>query len=125
MIRFDSVSKTYSGQFDALKQVSLEIDSGEFIFLTGHSGAGKSTFLRLIALVESPSKGQILVEGRNLVRIQADDKELWFNASVRGDQKAHEIDVDVAGAKELTIEVDYGERYDIGDHILIANPFLY
>ncbi len=73
MIRFDSVSKTYSGQFDALKQISLEIDSGEFIFLTGHSGAGKSTFLRLIALVESPSKGQILVDGRNLVRMQANE----------------------------------------------------
>lgn len=71
MIRFDNVSKTYNGQFDALRNVSLEIESGEFVFLTGHSGAGKSTFLRLIALVEAASTGQILVDGRNLGRLQS------------------------------------------------------
>lgn len=69
MIRFDNVSKIYDGQFEALKNVSLEIESGEFVFVTGHSGAGKSTLLRLIARVESPSKGQILVDGRNLIRL--------------------------------------------------------
>lgn len=69
MIRFDNVAKRYAGGQDALKQISLQIEDGEFIFLTGHSGAGKSTLLRLIALLERPTRGQIVVDGRNLERV--------------------------------------------------------
>ena len=49
MIRFESVSKVYSGHFQALKNISFNIQKGEMIFIAGHSGAGKSTVLRLIA----------------------------------------------------------------------------
>ncbi len=69
MIRFNNVNKRYSGGQDALKQLSLHIGSGEFTFMTGHSGAGKSTFLRLVALIERPTRGQIVVDGRNLERV--------------------------------------------------------
>lgn len=66
MIRFDRVTKRYPQSGDALRNLSFEIESGEMIFLTGHSGAGKSTLLRLIGLIERSTRGQILVNGRNL-----------------------------------------------------------
>ena len=49
MIQFEQVSKTYPGGHAALKNLSFKIDKGEMIFLAGHSGAGKSTILKLIA----------------------------------------------------------------------------
>ena len=71
MIHLDSVSKIYPGGREALCGVSLTINPGEIIFLTGHSGAGKSTILKLIALVERPTRGQLLVDGRNIGRLPA------------------------------------------------------
>ncbi|NKC15696.1 MAG: cell division ATP-binding protein FtsE [Gammaproteobacteria bacterium] len=69
MIRFNDVSKRYPGTGDALRNVYIDISTGEFVFLTGHSGAGKSTLLRLIALLERPTRGQIVIGGYNLNQI--------------------------------------------------------
>ncbi len=73
MIRLDRITKLYPGGREALREVSLDISPGEMIFLTGHSGAGKSTVLKLIALVERPTRGQLLVDGRNIGRLPARD----------------------------------------------------
>jgi cell division transport system ATP-binding protein len=71
MIKFDNVTKRYDRGREALSNVSLEIDTGELVFLTGRSGAGKSTLLKLIGLLERPTRGQVLIDGRNIGRLPA------------------------------------------------------
>ncbi|MDJ0872355.1 MAG: cell division ATP-binding protein FtsE [Gammaproteobacteria bacterium] len=70
MIQFDDVSKRYPNGHEAISRVSFRLGVGEMCFLTGHSGAGKSTMLRLIALIERSSRGQIIVDGQNLGRLR-------------------------------------------------------
>ena len=65
MIRLFNVSKTYD-EVPAISGATLEIAKGEFVFLTGPSGAGKTTLLRMMLRQELPTKGQILVNGRNV-----------------------------------------------------------
>ena len=69
MIRFVNASKRYSSGFDALKNVNFHMEPGEMAFLTGHSGAGKSSLLKLIALLERSSRGQVIVNNQNLTKV--------------------------------------------------------
>ena len=70
MIVFDNVTKVYPGGSTALKNVSLHIHKGEFVFVLGHSGAGKSTFLKLILREEKATSGHVLVDGKDLSRLK-------------------------------------------------------
>lgn len=70
ILRFDNVSKRYAGGQDALSEVSFEVQPGEMLFVTGHSGAGKSTLLKLIQLAERPSRGAVLFDDKNLLKVR-------------------------------------------------------
>lgn len=114
MIQFERVSKRF-GDHDALRDVSLTIETGDMVFLTGHSGAGKSTFLRLLMLLERPTAGRLLVNDRDtktvkrreIARYRRDlgvvfqDHQLLFDRSVF-DNVA--LPLEIAGFEQRDIE---------------------
>jgi cell division transport system ATP-binding protein len=71
VIRFERVSKRYPNGREALSGLSFEVADGEMLFLTGRSGAGKSTVLKLIALLERPTRGAVSVNGVNTAKLPA------------------------------------------------------
>ena len=73
MIKFTNVFKAYPKGSLALKDVSFHIAKGEFAFLTGHSGAGKSTVLRLIYAEDRPTSGEVRVSGYTVGDLPARD----------------------------------------------------
>ena len=70
VLRFDNVSKQYGGGQQALREVSFEVGSGEMLFITGHSGAGKTTLMKLVHLAERPTRGAVLFGEKNLMRVR-------------------------------------------------------
>ena len=73
MVEFSGVSKASNGEFEALKNVDLTINDGEFVFVVGASGAGKSTFLKLIMREEVPTSGTVTINGYNLNKMKKRD----------------------------------------------------
>lgn len=70
MIQLYNVTKIYTGDIPALQGITMQVQKGEFVFITGKSGAGKSTLLRLIFRAELPTKGAVLVNNFNIARLQ-------------------------------------------------------
>jgi cell division transport system ATP-binding protein len=71
MIRFDNITKIYKGDVVALRDVSINVNKGEFVFIVGPSGSGKSTALRLLLREESATSGRLIVAGRDISRLSS------------------------------------------------------
>ena len=70
MIVASNLTKRYPGGYEAIKDVSFEITAGQMVFITGHSGAGKTTLVKLIASIERPTAGSLVVNGQNLAALR-------------------------------------------------------
>ncbi len=71
MIKLENVTKTYKGDVPALRNADVDIAKGEFVFLVGASGSGKSTFLRLVNREESPEVGKVFVAGKDILDLSS------------------------------------------------------
>src|SRR6185369_7845727 len=70
MIVASNLSKRYPGGYEAVKEVGFSIEAGQMVFITGHSGAGKTTLVKLIASLERPTSGSLVVNGQNLAALR-------------------------------------------------------
>jgi cell division transport system ATP-binding protein len=81
MIEMHNVTKIYSNGVRALDNINIEIEKGEFVFLVGPSGAGKTSFMRLIFREEFPTEGFVIIDGRNIERL-ADYKVPYLRRNI-------------------------------------------
>jgi cell division transport system ATP-binding protein len=121
MIQFDNLSKRYAGGFEALKGINLKVNAGELAFLTGHSGAGKSTLLNLLMLLERPSSGTLLINGKNINRL-ADSKIPAYRRQLGVVFQDHQLLMDrsVFDNVALPLQVAGQSRKEIGRRVRAA-----
>jgi putative ABC transport system ATP-binding protein len=85
VIRIEGVHKSYqtsAGAFPALKEVNLQITSGEFVAIMGPSGSGKSTFMNILGCLDAPSAGRYVLDGRPVAQLNKDELALLRNRTI-------------------------------------------
>ncbi|WP_153111742.1 cell division ATP-binding protein FtsE [Propionivibrio limicola] len=70
MISVSALTKRYPEGLEAIKDVTFDISAGEMVFISGHSGAGKSTLFKLLAAIERPTSGSIVINGQNITALR-------------------------------------------------------
>lgn len=79
MIKFDKVSKTYRNGTHALYDISLDIKDGEFVYIIGETGSGKSTMIKILDGEELPTGGDVIVTGINIEKEEKNKKDNGVN----------------------------------------------
>src|SRR5512140_1926244 len=85
VIRIEGLHKSYqtsAGDFPALKDVNLQITSGEFVAIMGPSGSGKSTFMNILGCLDAPSAGSYVLDGRHVAELNKDELALLRNRTI-------------------------------------------
>ncbi len=85
VIRIEGLHKSYetsAGAFPALKDVSLLIETGEFVAIMGPSGSGKSTFMNILGCLDAPSAGNYVLDGRHVAQLNKDELALLRNRTI-------------------------------------------
>src|SRR5882724_9364529 len=95
------VTKAYPGDPPVLVDINLDVQKGEFVFLTGPSGAGKSTLLKLMFVAERPTRGQVLISGREVVR----SRSLKALKSVGLEHKADVLPPKLSGGEQQRVVI--------------------
>ena len=121
MIHFDNLSKRYPGGDEAMSNINLQINAGELAFLTGRSGAGKSTLLKLLMLLERPSSGTLLINGKNINRL-ANSKIPSYRRQLGVVFQDHQLlmDLSVFDNVALPLQVAGQPRKEIGRRVRAA-----
>lgn len=106
IIVFEQASKIYPGNIAAINNLSFDIEKGELVFLAGHSGAGKSTILKLIAGIEVASSGNVIVAGTSLAK-QSQNYRTFIRQHIGFVFQDHKIlfDRDVYANVRLPLEI--------------------
>ncbi|WP_168014030.1 cell division ATP-binding protein FtsE [Halomonas salinarum] len=114
MIAFEHVGKRYGGRFEALANIDFRVRRGEMVFLTGHSGAGKSSLLRLIMRLERPSRGKIRVAGHDIAGLHASQVP-FYRRQIGVVFQDHQLlfDRDVFANVALPLEIQGAEPREI------------
>jgi nitrate ABC transporter ATP-binding subunit len=118
-LEFNQVGQVFEGRrgrFEALRDINLQVNQGEFLCVIGHSGCGKSTLLNMVSGFLQPSSGQVLLEGRPIERPGPDRMVVFQNYSLLPWQTVRQnVELAVKAARpELTLEV----RRQVVDHHL-------
>ncbi|MGB8713563.1 MAG: cell division ATP-binding protein FtsE [Onishia taeanensis] len=114
MIAFEHVGKRYGGRFEALANIDFRVQRGEMVFLTGHSGAGKSSLLRLIMRLERPSRGKVRVAGHDIAGLHASQVP-FYRRQIGVVFQDHQLlfDRDVFANVALPLEIQGAEPREI------------
>ncbi|MES2933556.1 MAG: ABC transporter ATP-binding protein [Pseudomonadota bacterium] len=114
LIALSQVSKRYvtaSGAFDALRDISLTVQQGEFIAVVGKSGSGKSTLINVLTGIDSPSSGQIVVEGQAIHALSQEQLAIWRGKNVGVIFQFFQLLPTLSVAENVMLPMDFCNTY--------------
>jgi putative ABC transport system ATP-binding protein len=116
MISLQQVSKTYetpAGKFSALKDVDLEIQSGEFVGVVGKSGSGKSTLLNMVAGIDRPSSGSVAVAGTSIHALSENRLAVWRGRNVGVVFQFFQLLPTLTAAENVMLPMDFCKTFPL------------
>ncbi|MCK4912862.1 MAG: ABC transporter ATP-binding protein [Candidatus Omnitrophica bacterium] len=113
LFKVNSLTKEYcSGQetVHALKEVTISLDSGDYLAIIGHSGAGKTTLLHTLGGLDHPTKGQVLFKGRNIYKMRDKELSIWRNKHIGFVFQFYHLIDELNVLENITLALDLNRR---------------